>query len=152
MLRATQTTLARQTLYDLNNASDRLSKVQNQLSTGKQINQPEDDPFGAGRALFLRDELADVQQYQRNINEGSTWLTGTDTALGNANDIMQSVRTLVVQASNGTLDQADMNAISTQIGQLKESLRDQSPTKTRPRKSLLKPRSPDSKFRPPWRM
>ena len=44
-------------------------QTQNELSTGKRINQPEDDPFGAGRALFLRNELADVQQYQRNINE-----------------------------------------------------------------------------------
>jgi len=128
MMRVTQQTLARQTLFDLNSTTNRLASLQQQLSTGKQINKPEDDPFGAGRALSLRDELAETQQFQRNINDGVAWLQQSDTALGNANDVMSRVRTLVVQAGNGTNDAGALKAIQTEISQLKESLREQANT------------------------
>jgi flagellar hook-associated protein 3 FlgL len=128
MMRVTQQTLARQTLFDLNGTTNRLAQLQQQLSTGKQITRPEDDPFGTGRALSLRDELADTQQFQRNINDGVAWLQQSDTALGNANDVVSRVRTLVVQAGNGTNDAGALKAIQTEISQLKESLREQSNT------------------------
>jgi flagellar hook-associated protein 3 FlgL len=125
MIRRTSDMTARQTLYDLERVNDNLSRIQGQLSSGKQIQQPEDDPFGAGRAVFLRDEVSDIQQYQRNINEGSAWLQGTDIALGNAGDLLQRVRELVVQAANGTQDQGGLDAIAAEIAQIKESLRGQ---------------------------
>src|SRR5690242_19784571 len=127
-MRVTQQTLARQTLYDLSSATDRLAKIQQQLSTGKQITQPEDDPFGASRALALRDELSDTQQYQRNINEGDAWLKQTDSALNNVNDITTRIRTLVIQAGNGTQDAGGLQAIAAEVSQLKESLREQANT------------------------
>jgi flagellar hook-associated protein 3 FlgL len=127
-MRVTNQTLARQTLYDLNNSTNRLAQLQQQLSTGKQISSPEDDPFGTGHALSLRDELSSVQQYQRNINDGVAWLQQTDSALGNSNDILNRIRSLVVQAGNGTEDSTSLDAIKTEIGQLKESLREQANT------------------------
>jgi flagellar hook-associated protein 3 FlgL len=125
MIRRTNDMTSRQTLYDLNNVTNQLAKIQSQLSSGKQIQQPEDDPFGAGRAMFLRDEVSQVQQYQRNISEGQAWLQTSDTALTNVRDTMQRIRELVVQGGNGTLDQPGMDAIAKEIGQLKETLRDQ---------------------------
>ena len=104
-MRFTNDLLARHTLFDLGNITERLATVQRQLSTGKRIGQPEDDPFGAGRSVFLRNELSDVQQYQRNIGEAGAWLNASDVALGNAGDLLQRVRELVVQAANGTQDQ-----------------------------------------------
>lgn len=125
MIRRTNDMMARQTLYDLNNVTNQLAKIQTQLSSGKQIQQPEDDPFGAGRAMFLRDEVSGIQQYQRNISEGQAWLQTSDTALTNVTDTMQRIRELMVQGGNGSLDQSGMDAIAKEIGQLKESLRDQ---------------------------
>jgi flagellar hook-associated protein 3 FlgL len=125
MIRPTQDMTARQTLWDITSVADRLSRVQQQLSSGKLIQQPEDDPFGAGRALFLRDEVSNIQQFQRNINEGQAWLQTSDIALGNVTDLVQRVRELVVQGANGTLDQGGLNAIASEIGQLKQSLREQ---------------------------
>ena len=72
-VRFTNDILSRQTLFDLGNITDTLAKTQNELSTGKRIQQPEDDPYGAGRAVTLRNQLADVQQYQTNINDASAW-------------------------------------------------------------------------------
>jgi flagellar hook-associated protein 3 FlgL len=127
-MRVTQQTLARQTLFDLNSSTNRLAAIQQQLSTGKQISKPEDDPFGTGRALSLRDELSDNQQYQRNINDGVAWLQQSDTALGNVSSLMSQVRTLVIQGGNGTMDASALKSIAVQIGQIKESLRDQANT------------------------
>ena len=125
VMRATGSQVIRQTLFDLNHVTEQLAKDQRQLSGGKAINQPEDDPFGAGRALFLRGEVGDVQQFQRTINEGTAWLETTDIALNNVTGAVQRLRELVVQAANGTNDQGGLDAIKAEVAQLKESIREQ---------------------------
>jgi flagellar hook-associated protein 3 FlgL len=124
-VRFTNDILSRQTLFDLGNITDTLAKTQNELSTGKRIQQPEDDPYGAGRAVTLRNQLADVQQYQTNINDASAWSQTTDSALGNVTDLLQRARELVVQAANGTQDQSSLDAISAEMTQIKASLQAQ---------------------------
>jgi flagellar hook-associated protein 3 FlgL len=124
-VRFTNDILSRQTLFDLGNITDTLAKTQNELSTGKRIQQPEDDPYGAGRAVTLRNQLADVQQYQTNINDASAWAQTTDSALGNVTDLLQRARELVVQAANGTQDQTSLDAISSEMTQIKASLQAQ---------------------------
>ena len=99
-VRFTNDILSRQTLFDLGNITDTLAKTQNELSTGKRITKPEDDPYGAGRAVSLRNQLGDVQQYQTNINDASAWAQTTDSALGNVTDLLQRARELVVQAAD----------------------------------------------------
>ena len=124
-MRVTYHTFSRQVLDDLSTVSTRLGKLQGQLSTGKEITRPSDDPFRTGRALALRNELGDVAQYTRAVDDGVARLTATDNALGNAGDILGRVRGLVLEASNGTLDQTGLNAIAREIAQLRESLREQ---------------------------
>jgi flagellar hook-associated protein 3 FlgL len=124
-VRFTNDILSRQTLFDLGNITDTLAKTQNELSTGKRITQPEDDPYGAGRAVSLRNQLADVQQYQTNINDASAWAQTSDAALGNVTDLLQRARELVVQAANGTQDQTSLDAISSEMTQIKSSLQAQ---------------------------
>jgi flagellar hook-associated protein 3 FlgL len=121
-IRFTNDVLSRQTLFDLGNITDKLAKTQNELSSGKRINAPEDDPYGSGRAVSLRNELADVQQYQVNINDASAWTQTTDSALGNVTDLLQRARELTVQAANGTQNQDSLNAISSEMTQIKASL------------------------------
>jgi flagellar hook-associated protein 3 FlgL len=124
-MRVTNDTFSRQVLGDLSNVSSRLARLQGQLSTGKEIVRPEDDPFRAGRAVALRNELGDVGQYKRAVDDGVAWLTAADGAMGNAGDILHRVRELVLQGSNGTLDQTALNALAKEVGQLKEALRQQ---------------------------
>jgi flagellar hook-associated protein 3 FlgL len=127
-MRATGNQIVRQTLFDLNKVTERLAKDQRQLSGGKAISQPEDDPFGAGRAIFLRGEISDVQQFQRTINEGTAWLDTSDIALNNVTGAVQRLRELVMQAANGTNDQGGLDAIAAEVGQLKETIREQANT------------------------
>ncbi len=121
-IRFTNDILSRQTLFDLGNITDTLAKTQQQLSSGKRITAPEDDPYGSGRAVSLRNELADVQQYRVNINDASAWAQQTDSSLGNVTDLLQRARELTVQAANGTQNQSSLNAIASEMTQIKASL------------------------------
>ena len=123
--RPTSSEAVRTALSDLQTAYARLQRTQEQLSTGRQINRPEDDPFGAGRALSLRDRLGDVGQLQRNIDDAKGFLQQGDVALGNVTSLLQRARELVVQGANTTLDQSQLDAIAEEIHQLREAAREQ---------------------------
>lgn len=123
MIRTTNNQSAVHVLDDLQRVSANLQATQRKLSTGKEINQVEDDPVGAGRAMFLRSQISDVQQYQKNINEALGFQDASESAMSSVQDIMKRAKELVVQAGNGTLDQTGLNNIAAEIKQLVEAAR-----------------------------
>jgi flagellar hook-associated protein 3 FlgL len=123
VIRTTNNQAAVHVLDDLQRVSASLQATQRKLSTGKEINQVEDDPVGAGRAMFLRSQVSDVQQYQKNINEALGFQDASESSMSAVQDIMKRVKELVVQAGNGTLDQTGLNNIAAEIKQLVEAAR-----------------------------
>lgn len=122
-IRITQGMTAADVLASIESISSRLSNTENVLSTGKRINQPSDDPYGTARALDLSADLAQTKQYETNIGEAQSWLNVTDTALGNVSDLVNSARTLVVEAGNGTLSASDRQNIAAQMSQIIDSIK-----------------------------
>ncbi len=122
-MRVTTLMSSRLALRDLNDGLGRLSRLQNQLSSGKQITRPSDDPYGATRALSLRGELGGLDQYQRNVADGTGWLNTADTALGQMSDVLNRVRELLVQGANDTAGPAERAAMADEIDQLTESVK-----------------------------
>ena len=86
MIRTTNNQSAVHVLDDLQRVSANLQHTQRKLSTGKEINQVEDDPVGAGRAMHLRSEVSDVQQYQKNINEALGFQDASESAMSSVQD------------------------------------------------------------------
>ena len=123
MIRTTNNQSAVHVLDDLQRVSAHLQATQRKLSTGKEINQVEDDPVAAGRAMFLRSQVSDVQQYQKNINEALGFQDASESSMSAVQDIMKRAKELVVQAGNGTLDQTGLNNIAAEIKQLVEAAR-----------------------------
>jgi flagellar hook-associated protein 3 FlgL len=123
VIRTTNNQSATHVLDDLQRVSATLQHTQRKLSTGKEINQVEDDPVAAGRAMHLRSEVSDVQQYQKNINEALGFQDASESAMSSVQDIMKRAKELVVQAGNGTLDQTGLNNIAAEIKQLVEAAR-----------------------------
>jgi len=119
--RVTADMTASSLLANLQAVAQRLSETQTRLSSGKQLTRPSDDPFGAGRALQLRADVAANKQYQRNVDEASSWQNVTDTALSRVGDVAMRARELLVQAANGTLGQQGRDAIAAEISQLIDS-------------------------------
>jgi flagellar hook-associated protein 3 FlgL len=116
--RITNNMMSRSVLSDLNDIAGKQARTRREMSSGKAITKPSDDPYAAGRALSLRSELAGVKQHERNVQEAQGWMTVTDTALSQITDMAQSARELVVQGSTDTLPQTSRNAIADQIDQL----------------------------------
>jgi len=82
--------------------AQRVDKSMTQLSTGKQIHQPSDDPVGASMALQLRTQLSKNDQYFRNMEDGLGWLSTAETAMSTGNDAIQRARELAIQGANDT--------------------------------------------------
>ncbi|MEP1214081.1 MAG: flagellar hook-associated protein FlgL [Marinobacter sp.] len=108
-------------LQDLNSS---LNQTQEQISTGKRVNKPSDDPVAAARILKLDQELSRIETYQRNAGLAENRLQQEESTLAGSVDIIQRVRELTVQAGNGSLSANDRKSISSEmkerLGQLAE--------------------------------
>lgn len=121
-MRVTNNMLVMNFMNDYNNNLERLQKDQNMLSTGKKISKPSDDPVAVANTLKIKTEMARNDAYTKNTDDAKSWLSLTDTALGQIGDLLQSARDLAVQGSNGTLTQSDMQSIAAQVDQIKQQL------------------------------
>ncbi|EZP75125.1 flagellar hook-associated protein FlgL [Parageobacillus genomosp. 1] len=121
-MRVTQSMLANNMLKHLSTSYANLGKYQEQLSTGKKINRPSDDPVVAMKGIAYRTNLTEVEQFKRNFSEAYNWVENSDAALDKATQALQRIRELVVQASNDTYEETQRQAISQEIKQLTEQL------------------------------
>lgn len=122
-MRVTNSMLINTMMQNLSNNLSRLDKVQQQMSTGKKIQLPSDDPIIASRSLRFKTDLSEVEQYQKNTDDAVSWLDMTATGLSNLETVIQRMRELTVQSSNSaTLTDEERNNIKQEISQLKESI------------------------------
>jgi flagellar hook-associated protein 3 FlgL len=121
-MRITQSMMSNRMLSNLSNSYSDLNKYSEQLSSGKKITKPSDDPVVATKGMSYRTEVRDVEQYKRNLSEAQTWIDNSDSALGNATSALQRIRELAVQASNGTYEEGQRGNIAQEVDQLKEQL------------------------------
>jgi len=78
--------------------------LQTQISSGRRINRPSDDPLGILRDLDYRKEISKNEQYQRNISQGQTWMQSYDTILSETNNLLVSASLVAETMANGTMD------------------------------------------------
>jgi flagellar hook-associated protein 3 FlgL len=114
---------ASMTLNDLQQSLNRLDTTQRQLSSGKKLNQPSDDPYGTSQAMSLNGQLSSLNDYTNNITDGTAWTQQATTSLGDIDSMVQRVRELVVQASNGTYTQSNLNASASEVNQLIDAIK-----------------------------
>jgi flagellar hook-associated protein 3 FlgL len=122
-MRITEGMTARTVLRDIGGAESRLTATQRQIASGKRITRPADDPFGTGRALQLNGELEGLRQYRRNVDDGTGWVTATETALSRITDSAQRARELLVQAGNDSNGQVAREGIAAEIEALTEAIK-----------------------------
>lgn len=120
--RVTQSILNQNLLFNLQRTNKTMDQLQEQVSSGRKINKPSDNPVTAVRGMFYRSSLNEIDQYKRNADDGISWMTSTDESLDEVTSVIQRVRELTVQGLNGTNSETDRNAIAEEINQLKEHL------------------------------
>jgi flagellar hook-associated protein 3 FlgL len=121
-MRVTQNMMMDTILRNISANLERLERVQSELSSGKQIRQPSDDPIGTATVLRLQSSQAQITQYLKNVDEAQSWLDLTDQALSTIGDAVQRARELIVQAANDTLSAADRQAIWNELTALQQQI------------------------------
>ena len=128
-MRVTQSMLSDNMLRNLSNSYGKMSTVQDQITTGKKITKPSQDPVVAIKGIGYRTDLNKVEQYQRNVGEVNNWLDSSDDALDHVGQAVTRLQELVTQAANDTNTSDDRKKIKVEVSQLRQQLQDLSNTK-----------------------
>ena len=121
--RVTESSIHTRVLANLQRNIAKGEKIQEQLSSGKQINRPSDSPTGTVASMQLRGESRAVQQYSRNADDGLGWLSTLDSTLSNTSTLVNRARDLTVQGlSSGTNTAQSNEALATEVDQIKSAL------------------------------
>jgi len=114
-----QSLIAQQSLT-VNNRS--LSKAMEQLSTGKRINSAADDAAGLAISNKMTAQIRGLNQAVRNANDGISLLQTAEGATQEITNMLQRMRELAVQASNGTYSSADSTSLDEEFQQLSDEI------------------------------
>jgi flagellar hook-associated protein 3 len=107
----------------------KLITAQEQVSSGKKLLRPSDNPVAAATVLALQRQLGDVSRYSQAIDTARPLLEQGMSALNEASSIMTEARGLAVQGLNGTLNSADRQALAQNLRLLKSRLLEVANTK-----------------------
>lgn len=102
-------------MRNLNRNLAAMQKLQNQLSSGKVVTRPSEDPLLVSKIMDLRNTISTNEQYNRTITDTIGWVDTQDGALQGAISTVQRIRELVIYGANGTLSNDDRNAIAEEV-------------------------------------
>lgn len=118
-MRITNSMMLNSMMRNMGKNLSRMNKTEEMLTTGKKFSKPSDDPIGVSRSLRLNTDVANMEQYKRNVEDGLSWMTTTEIAVNNLVDIFQRGRELTLQAINETNTLDERKAIAAEIEQLR---------------------------------
>jgi flagellar hook-associated protein 3 FlgL len=121
-MRVTNSMMANNLNYNLNQNLRRLERIQTWLSTTKYINRPSDDPSGIVNTLRYTSYITEAGEYLSKIAEARNFLNSTDSALANVTEILHRANELTIQGINGTSSAAAREAIAAEMRQLQEQI------------------------------
>ena len=106
------------TINNIQVSTEKLNTLNEQLSSGKKISIPSDDPTGTIKAMSYRSNLKEIEQYIRNVDNAKATLDSTDVSLNQVTNILQRMRELGVEAANDTYETDARDAMADEISQL----------------------------------
>ena len=99
-----------------------MSEAQLQMTSGKRVNRPSDDPTAAARAerAFIAQQR--IESAQRSVSVSRNAMALTESALGRAGDMLQTAREKLIGAGNGSYSSAERSAIAEDLVALRGQL------------------------------
>jgi len=95
-----------------------VSKSMEKLASGMQINRAGDDASGLAVSEKMRSQVRGLNQAERNIQNGVSFIQATEGYLQGTQDIVQRIRELAVQSANGIYTAEDRMQIQVEVSQL----------------------------------
>ncbi len=120
--RITQRTVSSTMLNGLQTNLGKMQKLQEQLSTGKQVSRPSDSPVKTVEALQLRSTIRRTEQYVRNADDGLSRLGTADAALTEGLEMSRTARGLALQGMNDANNVEGRAALAAQVTKLRDGL------------------------------
>ena len=107
---------------NLTNATNNLNTTYQRLSSGLRINSAKDDAAGLQISDRLTSQINGLNQGNRNTNDGISLAQTAEGAMDEMTTMLQRIRTLAVQSSNGTNSASDREAIQQEVTQLSNEI------------------------------
>jgi flagellar hook-associated protein 3 FlgL len=127
-VRMTPEMVSSSVLGGIESAQVALARTQAELSSGKSILQPSDNPYGASQIVDLQSAIDGLTSYERSAQDGLSWMNASSSALASIDSQVQRVRELVLQAGNGTESPGDLEDIADEVQQLTEGVKQDADT------------------------
>ena len=102
----------------LNISNDSITKNMEKLSSGERINRAGDDASGLAVSEKMRSQIRGLNQASKNIMNGVSFIQTTEGYLQETTDIIQRIRELAVQSSNGIYSAEDRMQIQVEVSSL----------------------------------
>ena len=123
-MRITNASMVRSHLYDTQNNLTNMSKINQQISTGKVINTVSDDPHKAIKIMNMNNEIKYTEKYNYNIDESVGWMNTTDGALDNVGNLLGEIKETILKVGNGTYSQNEMKSLNEDMNEKIKQLAD----------------------------
>ncbi|HUI29784.1 MAG TPA: flagellar hook-associated protein FlgL [Candidatus Acidoferrales bacterium] len=127
-MKINETQVVSDLLYSIGQSRESVDKLQEQISTGKLVNTPSDNPVLAQRLMLLQNQVNQNNVYTQNTQYASSFVTEQSSALGSAVNVLTNIKTMILSAANDQTPQ-DMQNYGTQLDQYINQLLDLANTK-----------------------
>lgn len=122
-MRVTNQMVTGNSLRNMQRSMQRVSNLNEQVTTGKKISAPSDDPVIAIRALKLRTTCDQLDQYKnKNVKDAMSWVDTTQTSVQNVYDRLQDVYYYCEEGATDTYQTKDRKTIVNELQSLKDAI------------------------------
>lgn len=121
-MRINHNIVALKTLHNMAKSNKGLDKTMERLSSGLRINHAADDAAGLAITQKMDTQVRGLKQANRNANDGISLIQTAEGALNEVHSMLQRVRELAVQVSNGTYNAEDRKAVQDEVKQLQNEI------------------------------
>jgi flagellar hook-associated protein 3 FlgL len=111
-----------QTMGGITNSQSSWLKYGEQMSTGKRVNRPSDDPIAASQAVALSQAQAQTSQFASARTFATQRISQEENTLSSVTSAIQSAQEKIVYASNGTLSDDDRASLATDLQGIRSQL------------------------------
>src|SRR3954452_4084462 len=123
-MRITNNMVSDRVIADLQSQYATMANTQLQISSGRRVNAPSDDPTAAAQERLRLSELSGIKGSQSSVATAQTALNSSESSLENVRSVLARANELALNGANGSASQDDRNAMASEIDQLIKSAKD----------------------------
>lgn len=123
-MRINNASMIRNHMYDTQQNLTRMSKINEQIDSGKIVNRVSDDPHKAIRIMNLNNEIRYTEKYNYNVDEVVGWMETTDGSLEHFTNTLGDIKEEILKVGNGTYSTEELKALQAEMNEKIKDLAD----------------------------